>query len=318
VNKPVNSFYEKETFETSDCKYTCKENMDAKKNPSCQNAFIIYTQYILGIYGGICFLILLLLLLIGYIYQRYYKSKKNTIYDSLFNLEKATEKISIPSIISEELKRDDTFTLTDLLYHVHRIYVYGTNRYDNRWYINPEPQQEIEYLVSIDKYKKFVDYFNREAKWSRCLGVILRIISLLYYPFYWLLLQKLRKTKYKNLLLLIKMQEFNLWKIRDPDDLAQIKIKMSVSQDLTLCFIDIFNYKNSSLKYFTLSCPFTIMLAGEGNFFKPFNLNLYDPFLKCLYFSVNKNKENQIRDREKINEFLVSGFFFKFNFNFIF
>ena len=229
------------------------------------------------------------------------------IYDTLFNLEKATEKISVPSIISEELKRDEAFTLTDLLYHVHRIYVYGTNRYDNRWYISPEPQQEIEYLVSNDKYKRFVEIFNKQAKWNRFLGFILRIISLLYYPFYWALLQHLRKKKYHSLLPLIKMKEIAFYKILDPDDLTQIKIKMSVSEDLTLCFIDIFNYKTSSLKYLKLSCPFTIMLAGEGNFFKPFNLNLYDPFLKCLYFSVNKNKENQIWDREKINEFLVSG-----------
>ena len=281
--------------------------MNANNNPSCENAFIIYAKDILGVYGGICFFFLILLLLIGYLYQRYYKSRKNNAYDTLFNIDKATEKISVPSIISEELKKDDAFTLTDLLYHVHRIYVYGTNRYDNRWYINPEPQQEIEYLVSSDKYKKFVEIFNRQAKWSRCLGVILRIICMCYYPFYWFLLQKIRRKKYKTLLMLIKMQENALWKVRDPDDLALIKLKLSVSEDLTLCFIDIFNYKVSSFKYFSLTCPFTIMLAGEGNFFKPFNLNLYDPFLKCLYFSVNKNKDNQIKDREKINEFLVSG-----------
>lgn len=313
TNKPSNSIYKNQKFENAFCEYVCNNGIDGKKYQGCENNFSIYSKYILNYYGGVCLFILGLILFLGYFYRKYKKQKKNSIYDKLINFEETTGKISSLSVISEELKREDNFSVADLLYHVHRIYVYGTNRYDNRWYINPEPQQEIEYLVSYDKYKRFVEIFNKHAKWGRCLGIILRIISIMYYPLYWFLLQKIRKKKCGNLRSLVKMPEYFFWRIRDLDDMAQIKIKMSISDDMTLCFLDIFNYKSSSLKYFTLSCPFTIMLAGEGNFFKPYSLNLTDPFLKCLYFAINKNKENQIRDREKIHDFLVSRIYCFFN-----
>ena len=84
-------------------------------------------------------------------------------------------------------------------------------------------------------------------------------------------------------------------------------MKISTSEDYTLCCLDIFNYKASSFKYFTLGSPFTIILAGEGTFFKPFNLNLYDPFLKCLYFAININKVKllNINDRAEFDQILV-------------
>ena len=40
-----------------------------------------------------------------------------------------------------------------MIYHVHRIYVYGTNRYDNCWYLAYDPPEEIEYLVDTKKYQ---------------------------------------------------------------------------------------------------------------------------------------------------------------------
>ena len=98
------------------------------------------------------------------------------------------------------------------------------------------------------------------------------------------------------------------WKIRDSDDLEMIKLKIGVSEDLTCCCLDIFNYRASSFRYFTLNTPFTVMLAGEGGFFKPFNLDYHDPFVKSLYFAINliKNESLDIDDRTKINELLVS------------
>jgi hypothetical protein len=82
---------------------------------------------------------------------------------------------------------------------------------------------------------------------------------------------------------------------------------MGVSEDLTCCCLDIFNYRASSFRYFTLDTPFTVMLAGEGNFFKPFNLDFNDPFVKSLYFAINliKSETLEIDDRAKINELLV-------------
>lgn len=44
----------------------------------------------------------------------------------------------------------------DLFFHVHRVNIYGTNRYDNRWFLKSEPPEEIVYLVSIKLYRSFV------------------------------------------------------------------------------------------------------------------------------------------------------------------
>jgi hypothetical protein len=105
------------------------------------------------------------------------------------------------------LRGHEGFTLSDLLYHFHRIYVYGTNRYDNRWYLSSEPPEEIEYLVDTALYKKFVSHFNKIARWNKFQSVMLRILSVLYFPLYWFLLEKARKKKYKRLMELISMSQ---------------------------------------------------------------------------------------------------------------
>jgi len=46
--------------------------------------------------------------------------------------------------------------VSDLFFHVHRVNIYGTNRYDNRWFLKSEPPEEIVYLVSIKQYRNFV------------------------------------------------------------------------------------------------------------------------------------------------------------------
>ncbi len=112
-------------------------------------------------------------------------------------------------------------------------------------------------------------------------------------------------------------------------DLSAIKLKISCSDDYTLCFLDIFNYRNTNFKYFTLNCPFSIVLgkfnkklklkfisyfftAGEGNFLKPFHIDENDPFVKSLYISLNINKENshEIKDRPKLLEQFINGIYY--------
>ena len=51
---------------------------------------------------------------------------------------------------------DKKLQVSDLFYHVHRINIYGTNRYDNRWFLKLEPAEEIVYLVSVKQYRIFV------------------------------------------------------------------------------------------------------------------------------------------------------------------
>lgn len=55
---------------------------------------------------------------------------------------------------------DRNLQIEDLYFHVHRIYIYGTNRYDNRWFLKSEPPEEIVYLVSIKHYRIFVQVTN--------------------------------------------------------------------------------------------------------------------------------------------------------------
>lgn len=85
-----------------------------------------------------------------------------------------------------------------------------------------------------------------------------------------------------------------------------VRIKLSKSADYTLLYIDIFNYKVSDLKYFFLSCPYIILLSGEGTFLRPLYLCESNPFLTCLYFAINRVVNQEIVDeRNKIMENLV-------------
>ena len=207
LTKPANSFYSRDEKDPkTDCNYTCNGGTFSKNG--CQNAFFIYLNYIFGPYGYVCISVIMLIILIGYYYKKRCKSKKKILYESLFNLGRTTEKISNPKILSEDLKKEEKFSsFGDLLYHVHRINVNGTNTYDNRWFLNLEPPQEIDYFVHREKFGKFAEIFNRKAKWSKCLGIFLRIIAILYYPFYAFLVQRIRKKKYKELVEYIKMHE---------------------------------------------------------------------------------------------------------------
>ena len=71
------------------------------------------------------------------------------------------------------------------------------------------------------------------------------------------------------------------------------RLKITKSDDYTLLYIDIFNYKVSDTKYLLLNCPYIIYLSGEGNFFRPFYICESDTFLLSLYFAVNQKKDIQ-------------------------
>ena len=84
-------------------------------------------------------------------------------------------------------------------------------------------------------------------------------------------------------------------------------MKISKSADYTQLYLDIFNYKNSDLKYFFLTYPYMILLSGEGNYIRPFYLCESDPFISCLYFAINKtNDVDSDEDRYRIMENLVA------------
>ncbi len=62
----------------------------------------------------------------------------------------------IENIITDRLKKSPKFTLTDLLYHTHRIYVKGTNFYSNPWELELEPPEDMQYLLIPKEWKIFV------------------------------------------------------------------------------------------------------------------------------------------------------------------
>lgn len=55
------------------------------------------------------------------------------------------------------LKNSYKLKLEDLYFHVHRINIYGTNRFDNKWFLKTEPPEEIVYLTTIKNYRSFVE-----------------------------------------------------------------------------------------------------------------------------------------------------------------
>ena len=71
-----------------------------------------------------------------------------------------------------------------------------------------------------------------------------------------------------------------------------VQLKFSKSNDYTLCFLDIFDFGDYSLKYLLLNIPFCIELSGDCSFIKPLYICEDDAFWQSLYFSVNRNSNN--------------------------
>ncbi len=164
----------------------------------------------------------------------------------------------------------------DMPYHMHRIQVYGSNRFDNRWFLNKDPPQEVDYLVSKRDYASFVISFNEICKWNMTMGVFLRILALLYYPLYIVLMKRLRKNKYQIIKKFTQNKiNFSFWRAIS-HDLQYVKTKLTCSDDYTVAFLDIFNYQSPHPDLDTLN-PLVVSISGEGCFSRPFYLPNRDP-----------------------------------------
>ncbi|CAD8207127.1 unnamed protein product [Paramecium pentaurelia] len=248
----------------------------------------------------ILYLILLLFISIGYIIRRMYRMQEIKYEKLPFDFESATRYMTIDHLLTDELMKNNNFQLIDLMYHVHRITLLGNNSPENPWKLPSHPESGIEYLMDLEEYKRFANKINKFAEWKKQEKILLIIVSILYYPLYWMILTYIKKKKY--LRIIEYFHQSNIMKLMDDQF---IKIKISKSADYTLLYFDIFNYKISDLKYFFLACPYYILVSGEGNFLKPFYLCESNPFLSCLYFSINRNKEIH-EDRNKILDNLVT------------
>ncbi len=58
-----------------------------------------------------------------------------------------------------------------------------------------------------------------------------------------------------------------------------IKCKVTKSTDYSLLYLDFFNYKYPTMKYFSLDCPYILYLSGEGNYLRPFYICESDTFI---------------------------------------
>ncbi|CAK65210.1 unnamed protein product (macronuclear) [Paramecium tetraurelia] len=248
----------------------------------------------------ILYLMLFMFVTIGYVIRRMYRMKEIKYEKLPFDFESATRYMTIDHLLTDELLKNNNFQLIDLMYHVHRITLLGNNSPENPWKLPSHPESGIEYLMDLEEYKRFANKINKLAEWKKQEKVLLIIFSILYYPLYWVILTYTKKKKY--LKIIEYFHQSNIMKLMDDQF---IKIKISKSADYTLLYFDIFNYKISDLKYFFLACPYYILVSGEGNFLKPFYLCESNPFLSCLYFSINRNKEIH-EDRNKILDNLVT------------
>jgi hypothetical protein len=54
----------------------------------------------------------------------------------------------------------------DLLYHVHRITVFGTNSPENPWRISSKLPTHLNYILIPDAFEDFTKTFNKKAQWK--------------------------------------------------------------------------------------------------------------------------------------------------------
>ncbi|EAS06334.2 transmembrane protein, putative (macronuclear) [Tetrahymena thermophila SB210] len=183
----------------------------------------------------------------------------------------------------ESQKRPD-FHVEDLPYHMKRIYLHGENTHKKPWKLIPQDEEfEIDELAQT---------FNDLTKYSKFQTRILWFFKLIYIvSYFWFS----RYMKQKNLIILKKViREHKVMKrfYQNDEDAEQYKYKLSTSQDLSLAYIDIFNYNISVLNWQNkTNFPVCLVLAGKGSFISPFHVCIDDPLCKSLYFTFQQQDE---------------------------
>lgn len=139
------------------CLYKCDLNFGDFNQTSCFDYVATYFSLIDGIGVPIVIIITIFLLVIGRVTKNLLMKSssiiKNYNYKNLDDFIHSSEKIN-------GLMGQKKLKVEDLFFHVHRINIYGTNRYDNRWFLKSEPPEEIVYLVNIKLYRIFVQVIS--------------------------------------------------------------------------------------------------------------------------------------------------------------
>lgn len=161
--------------------------------------------------------------------------------------------------------------------------------------------------MDIEEWNKFTQRLNKLAEWKKWEFFVLLFLGIFYYPLYWVMIRHFKKKKFEGIKYFVHNSDIKLWKFLNAEEQVSIKLKLSKSADYTLLYLDIFNYKTYDLKYLFLTCPYIILLSGEGNYIRPFYLCESDPFISCLYFAINKTCDHdQDDERYRIMEKLVA------------
>jgi hypothetical protein len=91
--------------------------------------------------------------------------------------------------------------MRDILNEVFEITVDGNNRYDNRWFIKKQINEEYAPIFDMHSLDNFIQVFilskfkkfNKLAKWSSFKTFMLRVLALLYFPLYETVNDRLRR-----------------------------------------------------------------------------------------------------------------------------
>ncbi|CAD8191633.1 unnamed protein product [Paramecium octaurelia] len=274
------------------CAVICTDGKSPKED-QCLSGLAEFSQKLGGqnVIFALFVIIMLLLINIAIVWASRDKNqqKSRQFYGSYDDstLQQMTSSLS-------ELNNKTYLISQDIHFHVRRIYLAGSNTYQNPWQIYQETLVDSDLNQGDNKrlYNLF-ETFNQRALFTVFEKYILLFFKFYYYPLYIWILQLIQVHKFKTLSKLFVQQEY-LFNEFDPER-DKIKLKFSCSKDKTLAFIDRLNLALKIVEQSnTIELPIYLVLSGYGTFPYPFQINIHDALIKRLWqqFSFNTNEES--------------------------
>ncbi|EGR31082.1 hypothetical protein IMG5_118070 [Ichthyophthirius multifiliis] len=205
---------------------------------------------------------------------------------------------------SKECRNSSNFQYKDLLYHKYRFQIYGNNNVNSFWCMQTQIPENTEFIFDNKEFKDFAQKVNKILKWKKFDIIIIKILQYIYYPLYWFFLLLIQKKTYKKIKKFIDNEQFPRFIIGlTEQEQKYIIMKISKSDDYSLCFLDIFNYQKINQKYFNIILPTIIHFSGEGNYLKPYYINIRDHFLQSLFYACISRSQIKTQDNCNIDVF---------------
>jgi hypothetical protein len=70
-------------------------------------------------------------------------------------------------ILTEKLKKEKSIKLYELMYHIHRITVAGSNTYLCPWVLPLIPPESVKKYVLGEAFENFASKFNKISQWTK-------------------------------------------------------------------------------------------------------------------------------------------------------